>query len=76
MKPPLDGIIIPGYDPVSLRPFCTMLLGDMGAKVIKVEAAGGWGCIPGPGPRLSAGRGRTLSFDEQEQEELLPGHAS
>ncbi len=37
MKPPLDGIIILDMTRFLSGPFCTMLLGDMGAKVIKVE---------------------------------------
>jgi CoA:oxalate CoA-transferase len=72
MKPPLDGLIILDMTRFLSGPFCTMLLGDMGAQVIKVEP-------PEVGDDTRAWApfiGDVLSFDEPEQEELLPGHAS
>jgi crotonobetainyl-CoA:carnitine CoA-transferase CaiB-like acyl-CoA transferase len=49
MTAPLDGITILDLTRVLSGPYCTMLLGDMGARVIKVEQPGkgddtrGWG---------------------------------
>ncbi|WP_295805774.1 CoA transferase [uncultured Nitratireductor sp.] len=41
MKAPLDGIKVIDLTRVLSGPFCTMMLGDMGAEVIKVEPAKG-----------------------------------
>lgn len=38
---PLSGLVIADFSRVLAGPYCTMLLGDMGATVIKVESPGG-----------------------------------
>ncbi|MEO8191997.1 MAG: CaiB/BaiF CoA-transferase family protein [Acidobacteriota bacterium] len=60
MAGPLDDILIVDLSRVLAGPFCTMLLADLGARVIKVEnpAGGdvtrGWGPPRDPGSGLSA----------------------
>jgi len=39
--PPLDGVLVLDFTQQMAGPFCTMLLGDMGADVIKVEKPDG-----------------------------------
>src|SRR5690242_15020563 len=38
---PLDGLLVADFSRVLAGPYCTMLLGDLGATVIKVEAPSG-----------------------------------
>src|ERR1051325_2943825 len=38
---PLDGLLIADFSRVLAGPYCTMLLGDLGATVIKVESPSG-----------------------------------
>src|SRR6266571_283111 len=39
---PLDGLLIADFSRVLAGPYCTMLLGDLGAAVIKVESPAGY----------------------------------
>lgn len=60
MAGPLDGILVLDLSRVLAGPFCTMLLGDLGARVIKVEhpeggdVTRGWGPPEHPESGLSA----------------------
>src|SRR5881398_2829563 len=38
---PLDGLLIADFSRVLAGPYCTMLLGDLGATVMKVESPSG-----------------------------------
>jgi hypothetical protein len=40
-RAPLDGLVVADLSRILAGPYCSMLLGDMGATVVKVEAPGG-----------------------------------
>jgi crotonobetainyl-CoA:carnitine CoA-transferase CaiB-like acyl-CoA transferase len=43
---PLEGLLIADFSRVLAGPYCTMLLGDLGATVIKVESPSGDDIVP------------------------------
>src|SRR4051794_7455999 len=40
-RPPLDGVKVLDFCQVGAGPYCTTVLGDLGANVVKVEPLGG-----------------------------------
>src|SRR5579862_3714416 len=83
MTQPLEGVTVLDLTRVLSGPYCTMLLGDMGARVIKVEQPGkgddtrGWGppFVDGESAYfLSVNRNKesvTLDFKKPEGRRLL-----
>jgi crotonobetainyl-CoA:carnitine CoA-transferase CaiB-like acyl-CoA transferase len=80
--PPLDGLKVIDLTRVLAGPFCTMLLGDMGADVIKIEepAAGddarGWAPFVGPWSAYFLGvnrskRSLTLDLKQSDAADVL-----
>ncbi len=80
---PLEGIRVVDVSRVLAGPFCTMILGDLGAEVIKVEAPGGSDDTRGWGPPYAAGesayylctnrnkRGITLDLKKEEGQRIF-----
>ena len=54
-KPPLSGIKVVDFTQMMAGPFCTMLLADMGADVVKVEKPDGGDDIRSHGPPFIGG---------------------
>ena len=54
-RPPLDGTVVLDFTRVLSGPYCTMLLADMGARVIKVEQPGRGDDTRAWGPPFVAG---------------------
>ena len=60
MGKPLEGIRVADFTRLYAGPFCTMLLGDLGADVVKIEEPGGGDPIRAQGPPFHRGHG--MSF--------------
>jgi succinate--hydroxymethylglutarate CoA-transferase len=60
MGKPLEGIRVADFTRLYAGPFCTMLLGDLGADVVKIEEPGAGDPIRAQGPPFHRGHG--MSF--------------
>lgn len=60
MARPLEGLRVADFTRLYAGPFCTMLLGDLGADVVKIEEPGGGDPIRAQGPPFHHGLG--MSF--------------
>src|SRR5665811_538023 len=66
MPGPLAGLVVLDLTRILSGPFCTMLLGDMGADIIKIEQPGIGDPARGNGPFLTLGPdGKQTSAPEQ-----------
>src|SRR3954462_12885673 len=71
MPPPLAGLTIVDLTRVVAGPYCTMMLGDMGAEVLKIEEPEHGDDSRGWGPYIGGWRRLFLAVDRR-QEKLLP----
>src|SRR5712691_3157145 len=62
MSAPLEGILVLDLSRVLAGPFCTMLLGDLGARVLKVEIPGGGDVTRGWGPPYERSSGLSAYY--------------
>lgn len=65
----LDGLVIADFSRVLAGPYCSMLLGDLGATVIKVERPGSGDDTRAWGPPF-AGDGQSTYFDSVNRNKL------
>lgn len=66
---PLDGILVVDFTRVLAGPFCTMLLADLGARVVKVERRAGGDPARGFGP-FKDGRSLYFAFINRGKESI------
>ena len=62
MGAPLDGLLVLDLSRVLAGPFCTMMLGDLGARVVKVEHPGDGDVTRGWGPPYDAATGLSAYY--------------
>ena len=62
MPAPLEGILVLDLSRVLAGPFCTMMLGDLGARVVKVEMPGEGDVTRGWGPPYDATSGLSAYY--------------
>lgn len=62
MSAPLEGVLVLDLSRVLAGPFCTMLLGDLGARVVKVEHPEDGDVTRGWGPPYDAGSGMSAYY--------------
>ncbi len=62
MSPPLEGVLVLDLSRVLAGPFCTMMLGDLGARVVKVEHPEDGDVTRGWGPPYHAGTGLSAYY--------------
>ena len=63
MAGPLEGIRVVDLTRILAGPYCTMMLGDMGAEVIKIRTSPGRGRHPRLGATLSERGEHVLHLD-------------
>ncbi len=62
MSPPLGGVLVLDLSRVLAGPFCTMMLGDLGARVVKVEHPEDGDVTRGWGPPYHAATGMSAYY--------------
>ncbi len=73
---PLTGVKVLDFTHLLAGPYCTMLLGDMGADVVKVEPPGGGDSTRRQGPPFHSGQGLTfLAANRNKRSIKLDLHA-
>ena len=62
MSPPLDGVLVLDLSRVLAGPYCTMMLGDLGARIVKVEHPEDGDITRGWGPPYHAATGLSAYY--------------